>query len=135
VVPAKETNLQNGPSFHTNWSTNRPYWSGSLFMTTPMVLLPRDKTAPCSKTSWCRWCVHTGPLKTFFKVRDGPVDWHFCNVVHAELWLEYRHKKETYQLLRTLPPERLEYLNGRSMEDIISGLFPERCDPKMPSPP
>ena len=105
-------------------------------MKTPMLLMPRDRsTAPCSQMSWCRWCVHTAPVKTFFKVRDGPVDWHFCNVVHAEMLLEYRHKKETHQLLRMLPPERLEYLDGRSMEEIISSLFPERCDPKVLSPP
>ena len=97
----------------------------------PMVFLPRDRsTAPCTQTSWCQWCVHKGPKKSFFKIRDGPVDWHFCNVMHAELWLEYRHKKETHQLLRMLPPERLEYLNGRTMEDIISSLFPEGCAPR-----
>lgn len=96
----------------------------------PMIFLARDRTAPSTQMSWCRWCAHVAPRKTFFKVRDGPVDWHFCNILHAESWLEYRHKKETHQLLRMLPPERLEYLNGRSMEDIISSLFPERCDPK-----
>ena len=93
-----------------------------------MVLLPKDKRAPCTQTEWCRWCVCKAPRKDLFKIRDGPVEWHFCNVVHAELWLEYRYKKETYQLLRMLPPERLEYLKGRSMQDIISSLFPERCD-------
>ena len=94
----------------------------------PMVLLPKDKRVPCTQTEWCRWCVCKAPRKDLFKIRDGPVEWHFCNVVHAELWLEYRFKKETYELLRMRPPERLEYLKGRSMQDIISSLFPERCD-------
>ena len=95
-----------------------------------MLFLPRDaRSCEPNLTAYCHWCVETRPKKDLFKVRDGPTDWHFCDVIHAELWLEYRHKKETYKLCRMGPKERLEYLDGKSMHDEISRLFPEKCAP------
>ena len=79
---------------------------------------------------WCRWCCKRDFKKAMFKVRDGPIDWYFCDTIHAELWLEYRHNPKTYHLCRMDPVERTSYLNGRSMHDEISRLFPERCDHK-----
>ena len=58
-----------------------------------------------------------------FKVRDGPIDWYFCDTRHAESWLFYRHKPETHRLCRMYPKDRLAYLHGASMEDEISRLF------------
>lgn len=95
-----------------------------------MVMLPKQDPKRPELLMWCRWCCHCGPKKQFFKVRDGPIDWYFCNNIHAELWLEFRHNPKTYALLRKPLQERLQYLQGRSMHDEISRLFPERCDPK-----
>jgi len=78
---------------------------------------------PRELNSFCYWCVKRGPKRIFFKVRDGPVDWHFCNVEHAEKWLNYRQKPETRDLCRMLPPEREAYLNGSTMEHEISRLM------------
>ncbi len=57
-----------------------------------------------------------------FKVRDGPIDWYFCDAAHAELWVTYRHRSATYRLCRMLPAQRRQYLQGRSMEEEISRL-------------
>lgn len=95
-----------------------------------MLFLPRERSESNEKkTAYCNWCVCTKARSQLFKVRDGPIDWYFCDVKHAEFWLEYRHKKETHKLCRMPPRERLQYLNGKSMEDEISRLFPERCAP------
>lgn len=76
---------------------------------------------------FCYWCCAWPPPAQRFRLRDGPVDWYFCNELHAEAWLEYRHKRETHDLCRMLPVERAEYLQGSTMLDEISRLFPERC--------
>ena len=55
----------------------------------------------------------------------GRNGWHFCNVEHAEKWLNYRQKPETRDLCRMLPPEREAYLNGSTMEREISRLLEE----------
>jgi hypothetical protein len=93
-----------------------------------MLFLPRVKSeSNDKKTAYCQWCVETKTRSELFKIRDGPIDWYFCDVKHAEFWLEYRHKKETHDLCRMNPIERREYLAGQSMEDEISRLFPDRC--------
>lgn len=74
------------------------------------------------KSTWCRWCVQFKAKSALFKVRDGPIDWYFCDEEHAELWITYRHKRATYRLCRMLPADRLAHLQGRSMEDEISRL-------------
>ena len=95
------------------------------------MLLHRTQTHMRDRTSFCQWCVKTGPVGSFFKVRDGPLDWHFCDVRHTELWLEYRHRPETFKLCKMLPKERIAHLKGASMEDEISRLFPgELCELK-----
>jgi len=67
------------------------------------------------------------PKKQLFKLVDGPIEHWFCDSNHAELWLEFRHKAETYHLCRMLPQERAAALAGRTMEEEISALFPEQC--------
>jgi len=72
--------------------------------------------------SFCYWCVCKGPKRVFFKVRDGPVDWYFCNTEHAEKWLNYRQQPKTRELCRMLPLERNAYLGNFTMEEEISRL-------------
>ena len=73
----------------------------------------------------CKWCAAKRTKSGMFKVRDGPVDWYFCNVVHAEAWLEYRHRAETYELCRLSPAAKIQYLGCTTMGDKISELLNE----------
>ena len=74
-------------------------------------------------TAHCYWCVQKRARREMFKLRDGPIDWYFCDEAHARKWLDCRHRKETARLCRMLPQERQEHLQGRSMEQAISSLL------------
>ena len=70
--------------------------------------------------SWCRWCCKRAAMKELFKLRDGPLDFYFCDSEHALDWLEYRHSSvEANKLLRMLPAERAKALGGRTIEEVI----------------
>ena len=72
--------------------------------------------------SWCRWCCKRAAMKELFKLRDGPLDFYFCDSEHALDWLEYRHSSvEANKLLRMLPAERATALDGRTIEEVLSG--------------
>lgn len=75
-----------------------------------------------SKKAHCYWCAKHEKMNLMFKVRDGPIDWYFCDVDHAELWVRYRYMPETRALCRTLPHRR-----KRQLAEEISMLFPETC--------
>lgn len=99
----------------------------------PMLFLPPSaRNHRSNRRAWCHWCCARGTKGRLFKLRDGPTDWFFCDTFHAELWLEYRHAPETYQLCRMLPRERRARLGGRTMSAEISRLFPDRCDQSQP---
>ncbi|AUD57318.1 hypothetical protein [Pleurochrysis sp. endemic virus 2] len=93
------------------------------------VMLPREhRSTKLITMSCCQWCADRRERKELFKLRDGPIDWYFCNALHAELWLEFKQHPKTYTLCRMLPAQKREYLQGSSMQDKISSLFPERCN-------
>ena len=77
------------------------------------------------KKQWCYWCCKQHPQKDMFKIRDGPVDWFFCDLSHADLWLEHRYTSYGYKLCTMLPSERRTCMNG-SMQDTISRLQARR---------
>jgi hypothetical protein len=59
-------------------------------------------------------------MKDMFKLRDGPVDWYFCDSEHALNWLESRHRSvRANKVLRMLPRERERELQGRTIEDYL----------------
>ena len=87
------------------------------------MFLPKHTHKQCVQ-GWCRWCCKRAQKKHMFKVRQGPVDWFFCDDEHASLWFEYRYKPETYALCKMLPEEREIHLQGRSMSEEISRLMP-----------
>tara|TARA_Y100000361_G_scaffold153707_1_gene176280 strand:- start:830 stop:1132 length:303 start_codon:yes stop_codon:yes gene_type:complete len=95
-----------------------------------MVVLPREarRTVTPQLTAHCQWCCRIANRKELFRLKHGPIDYWFCDRDHAELWLEFRHRPETYKLCRMLPRERAEHLAGRSMEAQISALYPRECD-------
>ena len=73
--------------------------------------------------SWCRWCCKRAAMKDMFKLRDGPLDWYFCDSEHALDWLEHRHSSvEVNRLLRMLPAERAKALGGQTIEDYVLGI-------------
>ena len=72
--------------------------------------------------SWCRRCCKRAAMKDLFKLRDGPLDFYFCDSEHALDWLEYRHSSvEANKLLRMLPAERAKALGGRTIEEVLCG--------------
>jgi hypothetical protein len=70
--------------------------------------------------SWCWWCCKRAAMKDMFKLRDGPVDWYFCDSEHALNWLEWRHRSvRANKVLRMLPRERETELQGQTIEDFL----------------
>ena len=64
---------------------------------------------------YCRWCGECKDRKYLYKLRDGPVDWWFCNEDHALEWLHHRHSTPAvHEMLRRHPRER--NLDGKSIE-------------------
>ena len=33
--------------------------------------------------SWCRWCCKRAAMQDLFKLRDGPLDWYFCDSLNV----------------------------------------------------
>ena len=59
-------------------------------------------------------------MKVMFKLRDGPMDWYFCDSEHALNWLEWRHRSpKANRILRMLPRERERALRGRTIEEFL----------------
>lgn len=57
---------------------------------------------------YCQWCAERGLRREFFKLRDGPIDWWFCNEDHALEWLEKRHSSAALnRYLHKTPSERI----------------------------
>ena len=70
--------------------------------------------------SFCWWCCKRAATKDMFKLRDGPLDWYFCDSEHALDWLEHRHSSvEANRLLRMLPDDRAKALGERTIEEVL----------------
>ena len=79
--------------------------------------------------SWCQWCCKRAAMKVLFKLRDGPLDYYFCDSEHALDWLEWRHRSVAInKLLRMLPIERERVLKGRAIEEVIEEYL-STCSP------
>ena len=85
---------------------------------------------------YCQWCATTGQKKRFYKLRDGPIDWFFCNEECALQWLDYRFScPAVNQLLRCTPGQR--NLNGLPIDEWVSKQISEweaRCARRVSSP-
>ena len=85
-----------------------------------MTLFIKPRPFRRETRSWCRWCCKRAAMKELFKLRDGPLDFYFCDSEHALDWLEYRHSSvEANKLLRMLPAERAKALGGRTIEEVL----------------
>ncbi len=81
------------------------------------VFIPKVIHKPTTHHA-CRWCAKRSLRKHMYKLRDGPVDWWFCNDEHALEWLDNRHK--TYninEMLRVEPRER--DLGGKTIDQWV----------------
>lgn len=65
----------------------------------------------------CWWCGKRGSKRTMYKLRDGPLNWWFCNDDHALEWLDYRHIPALNVMLRRLPRER--DLCGKTIKEWV----------------
>ena len=91
---------------------------------TQMTIFVKPRPYRRLTRSWCRWCCKRAAMQDLFKLRDGPLDWYFCDSEHALDWLEHRHSSvEANRLLRMLPDERARALNGRTIEEVTA-----RCE-------
>ena len=50
-----------------------------------------------------------------FKLRDGPLDWWFCNDDHALEWLDYRHRTPAIHNMLKMPPMYRD-LGGKTID-------------------
>jgi hypothetical protein len=73
-----------------------------------MVMLPPNfKKHRRMLQCYCQWCARVQSMRGAYKLRDGPVDWYFCNDEHALEWLDHRHKTPGINdLLRKAPGDR-----------------------------
>jgi len=74
------------------------------------------------RATWCQWCCERGARKDLFKVRDGPIDWYFCDAHHYEEWLKHRMCWPVSEVLKMTPPERRERLGGVTTAQYVSEL-------------
>lgn len=83
------------------------------------VFIPRDKRFNTHTTHHtCRWCGKRALRKHLYKLRDGPIDWWFCDDQHALEWLDYRHKTPGINaMLHTLPS--LRDLGGKTIDEWV----------------
>ena len=84
------------------------------------VFIPRHlKKMQVRRAKCCWWCGTKKLKKDMFKLRDGPVDWWFCNDNEALNWLECRHSnKVVNEMLHKLPCER--HLESATIDEWVS---------------
>jgi hypothetical protein len=57
--------------------------------------------------TYCKLCGVKRHKKGSFKLRDGPIDWWFCDSVCCQAWISVRHiDRELNAFLRLAPHER-----------------------------
>lgn len=73
----------------------------------------RRRTTRC-----CWWCGKHALSKDMFKLRDGPIDWWFCDDTHAVEWLDARYScVAVNEMLKCAPCERT--LGSKSIDDWV----------------
>jgi hypothetical protein len=66
----------------------------------------------------CHWCGTRKLPKHLYKLRDGPIDWWFCNDEHALEWLDHRHQTPAINaMLRVCPSKR--DLGGKTIDEWV----------------
>ena len=83
-----------------------------------MFIPPHMKKRRVYKCAMCRWCAKKCDMKHMYKLRDGPIDWWFCDDDHALEWLDYRHSTPSiHAMLKTCPSQRR--LGGKHISEWV----------------
>jgi hypothetical protein len=91
-----------------------------------MVFIPtRFKTHTRVTTAVCEWCGAGAKRKDLYKLRDGPIDWWFCNDEHALEWLDYRHRTVAINAMLALPPCQRP-LGGKTIDEWVRDELSQR---------
>lgn len=70
---------------------------------------------------YCQWCGYRSVRRTMYKLRDGPIDWWFCNCDHALDFVYYRHSTPSvHRMLKLTPADRAHVLAGMTVEQWVS---------------
>ena len=83
------------------------------------VFIPRDKRE-CKRLTHhiCRWCGERKLRKNLYKLRDGPIDWWFCNDDHALEWLDHRHTTPAINAMLRQEPAKRD-LCGKTIDEWV----------------
>ena len=83
------------------------------------VFLPKSSRSLHKTTLYsCWWCGARKQKKDLYKLRDGPLDWFFCDDTHALNWVDHRHLTPSINaMLKCIPAKR--DLNGKTIDDWV----------------
>ena len=62
---------------------------------------PMTTRVSCSR---CKFCGHKFERRYAFKLRDGPIDWWFCDDICCASWVQYRHSSPAMHKLIASEP-------------------------------
>ena len=99
------------------------------------LFIPKKYYRPTlAKRRACKWCGVNHLTREMYKLRDGPIDWWFCNDEHALEWLDYRHTTPAIaDMLQKLPKDR--HLNGLTIDEWVSNELSQGVDKCAANPP
>ena len=81
------------------------------------IFIPKTIRKPLTHHA-CQWCAKRSPRKQMYKLRDGPVDWWFCDDTHALEWLDYRHRTCSINNMLNVPPCERD-LGGKTIDEWV----------------
>jgi hypothetical protein len=83
------------------------------------VFLPKSSRNLHKTTLYsCWWCGVRKQKKDLYKLRDGPLDWYFCDDNHALKWVDHRHLTPGINAMLKCIPLRRD-LNGKTIDDWV----------------
>jgi hypothetical protein len=85
----------------------------------------RQRMPNCTHCACCRWCLTRDLRKNMFKLRNGPIDYYFCDADCSELFVRYRHVIGIAHILKMSAENRDKYLGGKTLMDYISNQLEE----------
>lgn len=68
----------------------------------------------------CRWCLKRNVKREMFCVKNGPSEFWFCGADCAAKFVYYRHVIGASHVLKMTPKDRVEYLEGETIDQYIS---------------
>lgn len=83
------------------------------------IFIPKSARTVHKPTLYsCWWCGARKHKKDLYKLRDGPLDWYFCDDWHALQWVEHRHLTPNINtMLKCMPVKR--DLTGKTIDEWV----------------